>query len=376
MRRVLRIFLFFSVLLWGQGEQTTAPEEQTAPGAQGGKPLIEPAVEPAIEPVSEQTIEQASEPPASINAVYVSYWKATQNGYIDNLIKNSQKTPINAVVVDVKNEYGNLLFISEEGAAAGLQKLKAFVAKFKKNGFYTVARFVVFKDKKLAASDIDLAVVDELGLLWIDTGGMLWSDPFSPRVRQYNADLAVLVAKAGFDEIQFDYLRFPANQDLRYLQKSTQKSRVGAIADFLSLASGELKPFGVKISADVFGYTCLNAGDTGIGQDLSSIDRFVDYISPMLYPSGYGSSIPGLQGTPVENPHDTVYLSLLAANKLKKISRAKLRPWIQGFQDYAFDKRKFQKKEIQDQIQATKEFGANGWMLWHPGSKYNFSYLN
>ncbi len=164
-------------------------------------------------------------------------------------------------------------------------------------------------------------------------------------------------------------MRFPDSRSPRFSQQSTEDGRVQAIAGFLQEARGRLAPYNVFVAADIFGYVCWNLNDTDIGQKLAPMASAVDYLSPMLYPSGFQFGIPGYRN-PVQNPHEIVYLSLKKAQERTKISPLRFRPWLQAFKDYAFDRRQFNGKELRDQISASEKFGAQGWMLWNPVNQY------
>jgi hypothetical protein len=189
-------------------------------------------------------------------------------------------------------------------------------------------------------------------------------------VWDYNIQIAIEAAQYGFDEIQFDYVRFPDALDLQLSMPNTEENRVKAISEFLMEAKKRLRPYNVFLSADIFGYVCWNPNDTFIGQKLEELIDLLDYFSPMLYPSGFQYGIPGYR-TPVANPYEIVYLSLKRAQKRSNLPSIRFRPWLQAFRDYAFDKRCFQGEEIRSQIKAAEEFGSHGWMLWNPCNIYS-----
>jgi len=188
-------------------------------------------------------------------------------------------------------------------------------------------------------------------------------------VRDYNVDVAVEAARLGFDEIQFDYVRFPDAVGLRFAAPSTQASRVAAIGDLMREARRRLAPYNVFLSADVFGYVCWNPDDTLIGQRLEDLAPLVDYLSPMLYPSAFQFGIPGHRD-PVAHPSEIVRKSLDEAQRRTGLPGVRFRPWLQAFKDYAFDRRVFGADEIQRQIQGAERAGSGGWMLWNPRNDY------
>ncbi|MCV6608230.1 MAG: putative glycoside hydrolase [Campylobacterales bacterium] len=316
-------------------------------------------------------------------ALYVSFWALYSKKRVDEIINIVNTTAVNSLVIDVKNEWGELQYISQVPLAKEIKAsrgrvvkdLKKTVERFRKLGIYLIARHVVFKDDKLANSKVTMAIKKE-GIPWKGNDKLSWTDPYDTDVHEYNIAIAEEIASLGFDEIQFDYIRFPGVAGLELKKLNIEKNRVSAITSFLEKAYKRLSKSGVLVSADVFGYACLNSNDTGIGQTLSEMTKHVDVISPMLYPSGYGKFFPHVDIVPVEEPGKTIYHSLAIAEVKDGINPLKFRPWLQAFQDYAHDKRKFQRKEIKDQIAGAEEFGSSGWMLWHPSSRYKKEHID
>ncbi len=245
----------------------------------------------------------------------------------------------------------------------------ALIGQLRARGIYLIARIVVFKDSPLATARPDLAVRRADGALFRDREHLAWTDPFRAEVRDYNVDVAVEAARLGFDEIQFDYVRFPDAVGLRFAAPSTQASRVAAIGDLMREARRRLAPYNVFLSADVFGYVCWNPDDTLIGQRLEDLAPLVDYLSPMLYPSAFQFGIPGHRD-PVAHPSEIVRKSLDEAQRRTGLPGVRFRPWLQAFKDYAFDRRVFGADEIQRQIQGAERAGSGGWMLWNPRNDY------
>jgi hypothetical protein len=281
------------------------------------------------------------------------------------------------VVIDVKGDRGLVSYRSavplatEIGAPAvvTITDVRALLAELKQKGIYTTARIVVFKDNQLAEHRRDLAVQTGAGRLWRDREDQAWTDPFRCEVWDYNIALAVEAASHGFDEIQFDYVRFPDAEGLAYAQTSTATSRLRAIEGFLAEAR-RLVPHNVFLAADLFGYVCWNLDDAGIGQKLETLVAYLDYVSPMLYPSSFQFGIPGYPN-PVAHPYDIVFLTLGRARDRTGLPPVRFRPWLQAFRDYAFDRRPFGAAEIRAQINAAERFGSNGWMLWNPRNVYS-----
>jgi hypothetical protein len=215
-----------------------------------------------------------------------------------------------------------------------------------------------------------LAVHNQAGHIWTDREGLAWTDPFRHEVWDYVLGVAEEAARLGFDEIQFDYLRFPDEPGLVFSKPATEANRVAAISGFLAEAARRLTPYNVFVAADVFGYVLWNANDTDIGQRLEDLAPHLDYISPMLYPSSFQYGIPGYANA-VAAPHEIVNLSLRNAQKRTGLPALRFRPWLQDFRDYAFDHRVFGAAEIGAQIRAAEEIGSDGWMLWNPRNNYS-----
>jgi hypothetical protein len=316
--------------------------------------------------------------PFAPKALYLSVFGVGASALREPALRLIGETELNAVVIDVKGDRGLVPYRSavplaaEVGAQAviTIKDPTALLARLREQGIYTIARLVVFKDDPLARGRPQLAVKDHAGHVWRDRERLAWTDPFLPEVRDYNLALAVEAARHGFDEIQFDYVRFPDAPGLAYAQPSTQDSRVRAIEGFLAEARRRLAPYNVFIAADVFGYICWNRGDTGIGQALETLVAHLDYLSPMLYPSSFQFGIPGYRN-PVTHPSEIVMLSLARAAERTGLPATRFRPWVQAFPDYAFDRRPFRAEEIRAQIEAAEQFGASGWMLWNPHNVYS-----
>ena len=315
--------------------------------------------------------------PFTPRALYLSFYGIGDRSLRESALKLIKETELNALVIDVKGDRGMIAYKSALPLAAevGAQRIKTLrdvsgLIKFlRENGIYTIARIVTFKDHLLALRRPDLAVKAPSGEVWRDRENLAWVDPFQKEVWDYNIDIAIEAAQYGFDEVQFDYVRFPDALGLQFSRPNTAANRVKAINGFLMEARSRLYPYNVFLAADIFGYVNWNFNDTDIGQKLEELSPFLDYISPMLYPSGFQFGIPGYRN-PVANPFEIVYLTLKKAQERTQLPSVRFRPWLQAFRDYAFDRRHFAGKEIKDQIKAVEKFGSNGWMLWNPRNNY------
>lgn len=289
-----------------------------------------------------------------------------------------ETTELNALVIDVKGDRGIIPYRSAIALATevGAQRvitisdLSGLLTSLRAQRVYTIARIVLFKDNLLASARPALAVRRRDGSLFRDREGLAWTNPYSRDVWQYNIDIAVEAARAGFDEIQFDYARLPDATGLVYEMPWTEQNREAAIDGFFKEVRRRLAPFNVFLAADTFGYVCWNLDDTRIGQKLEHLAGIVDYVSPMLYPSSFQFGMPGYR-KPVEHPYQIVRLSLEQASRRTHLSPLHFRPWLQAFRDYAFGGRPFTAGEIRAQINAAEDFGSNGWMLWNPRNQYS-----
>jgi hypothetical protein len=316
--------------------------------------------------------------PFTPKALYLTVYGIGSKTLREGALALSRDGQINALVIDLKGDRGFIPYpstvpLAQKSGARNIttiRNLKALADQLHQAGIYAIARIVVFKDNPLATTRPDLAVKRSDGNLFRDREGLAWVDPFQAEVRNYNIDIAVEAARAGFDEIQFDYVRFPdVSQKLHFAQSPTEEMRVEAIDRFLAEARDRLIPYNVFLSVDIFGYVCWNTNDTGIGQHLEHIVKLVDYLSPMVYPSGYKYGIPGCQ-LPVSHPYEIVRDTLENARRRANVSSKRFRPWLQAFKDYAFDRRTFGPSQVAEQIRATDDFGSNGWMLWNPHNRY------
>ncbi|HZO80073.1 MAG TPA: putative glycoside hydrolase [Candidatus Binataceae bacterium] len=311
-------------------------------------------------------------------ALYLSFYGIGSRTLRESALALIRSTELNALVIDVKGDRGMIAYrsaiplASQVGAQSviTIADLPGLVKGLHDQGIYTIARIVVFKDNPLATARPDLAVRYAGGGIYHDREHLAWADPFSKEVWDYNIAVAVEAARAGFDEIQFDYVRLPDARGLRYQRPWTLANRVSAIDGFLSAARRALVPYNVFLGVDIFGYVIWNLDDTKIGQMLPNVVGIADYVCPMLYPSGFQFGIPGYRN-PVQHPYEIVHLSLMRAIERTGVPAVRFRPWIQAFRDYAFSRQQFGGVEIRKQIDAAERAGADGWMLWNPNNRYS-----
>jgi len=315
--------------------------------------------------------------PFMVKALYLSSYGFASQKIREAALEAIKLNDMNALVIDVKGDRGFIPFkvdipLAEE---VGAQKtilfkdMKAVIDSLKGKGFYLIARIVVFKDDPLAAAKPQWAVKSKGGGVFRDREKLRWIDPFRQEAWDYNIAIAKACAAMGFDEIQFDYVRFPDNRKVGFAKPANQDSRTEAITGFLKAAHRALAPYNVMVAADIFGYVMWNLDDTGIGQKVDAALDAVDVVCPMLYPSGYQFGIPNYKN-PVQHPYEIVYLSLKRAQERTNASPLRFRPWLQAFRDYAFRGGDFQEDRMRIQIKASDQFGASGWMFWNPRNGY------
>ena len=327
--------------------------------------------------------------PDAIRGVYVTAHSAG-GARFDTLTKLMDDTDLNAMVIDIKDDVGNLTYEPEPSspyAKVGqpyIKDPKAMLKTLEEKKIYPIARVVVFKDTVLANQRPDLSFKDG-DKVWSNGGGDSFVNPFLKEVWDYNVGIAIEAAKMGFQEIQFDYVRFPegfekrddelkynggeyAKEDIDNVQK-----RVHAVTDFVEYAHKKLDPYGVKVSVDIFGYTATLPEAPGIGQNFSKISENVDVISSMIYPSHwtpyFGIAKPDLQPYELVTEYSKVEKAKIAELKNKPISR----PWLQDFTASwlgSGNYKPYGKAEVEAQIKALNDQGINEFLLWDAGNSY------
>ena len=328
--------------------------------------------EAEVGPVTELDVDVE---PFQVKGVYMPFGLLTSERLVRELLDLVQRTDLNTIVVDVKSDRGRLAFQSAVEAAQRsgayhprVMDLGEFLSLCQERGIYTIARLVLFKDSSLATAYPEWAVHTDDGEIYRDLEGSLWVDPFLEEVQDYNIAIAKEVAELGFDELQFDYLRFPSDGSIhkvRYVEESTLQSRTSTMDSFCARLRRELDPYAVLLSADVFGLTVwvTPEDDMGIGQRVIDIAPHMDYISPMLYPSTFASGSLDYED-PMQYPYEVVYRSCV---ELSKKTQTKMRPWLQHYSwnhvDYGVDEMRLQKA-------AAADAGTYGWMFWNAAGKY------
>lgn len=328
--------------------------------------------------------------PDAVRGIYVTGHSAggAKFDQLRSLLKN---TDLNAMVIDIKDDFGNLTYQPDqlspyfEISKNYIKDPRNILKTLEKEKIYPIARIVVFKDTVLANKKPEWSF-KEGNSVWKNGRGESFVNPFLQEVWDYNVNIAIEAAKLGFKEIQFDYVRFPEgferrNGELIYnegkytntVHNDVQK-RVTAVTDFVSYASEKLEPYGVEVSVDIFGYTATLPEAPGIGQNFSKISEHVDVISSMIYPSHWTSYF-GITKPDLEPYRLITEYAKVEKHKLEQLeNKPTSRPWIQDFTASYLGKGNYQqygKEEVEAQIKALNEQGINEFLLWNAGNTYS-----
>jgi hypothetical protein len=314
--------------------------------------------------------------PAEVRGVHLTPALAGLPGKLEQYIA-MKRSGLNTIELDVKDENGEIGFpvnvplARKIGAAMRYYDAERTVAEIHQAGLYLIGRIVTFQDPILSVGAPSLAIRRSDGSRWRTNGGLGWTNPYGRRVWKYNVDIAEQAAKLGFDEIQFDYVRFPSDGDLsviRYPGKHAQPMG-WTIPLFLKYARSRLRPLGVRISADVFGLAATR--NLGIAQFPRRMAPYLDAIYPMVYPSHYVSGEYGIVN-PDSRPGTTVAYSLRDFRERLQGRTTKLIPWLQ---DFSLG-RPYSLSDVRDQIQAARLEQAKGFMLWNATGTYTVKALS
>ncbi|OZV10630.1 glycoside hydrolase [Tissierella sp. P1] len=325
-----------------------------------------------------------------VKAIYMTGHTLGLKSRFYDLVDLIDKSELNAVVIDVKDDYGELTYKSsipmvKELEADKIVKDKDFIGSMKllaDKDIYPIARIVTFKDRTAAGRRPDLAVKTKDGSVWRDNKGDAWLNPYNRESWEYPIQIAEEAALNGFKEIQFDYVRFPTDgkRDLIDYGKADEEPMRDAIAGFLSYARERLAPYGVYVSADIFGLVTTVEDDMKLGQHLETLAIAVDILCPMVYPSHYALGSYGVP-YPDADPYKIVYTSMAKAQeRINNIDtteeKAILRPWLQDFsapwlrKQYGSHYTPYGPKELIAQKKATYDADLTQWIFWNAGNKY------
>ena len=341
----------------GRGQATAEPEAPESPA--GAAATTTAAPEPELVPL-----------PDEIRGVHVTMALASLDGKLDEYFALTS-AGLNTLELDVKDENGEVGFqrgvglARQIGAALRYYDPRKAASDAEATGVYLIGRVVVFEDPRLSGARPDMAIQRSDGSVWTNNAGLGWTNPYDKRVWKYNVDIAAAAVKAGFDEIMFDYVRFPTDGDLAsaVFKGRRPEHKSTTIASFLEYAKGRLEPMGARVSAAVFGLTATR--DMGIGQRPRRLARHLDVIYPMVYPSHYGAGEYNL-ADPNGVPGITVARSLRDFRRALRGQKTELVPWLQDFslgRDYTLE-------DVRAQILAARDANARGFLLWNPSGVY------
>lgn len=310
-------------------------------------------------------------------ALYITSWTAGISRF-QTLLDMITRSQLNAMVIDIKDSTGKVGYdskvplVAQTGAyEKRIRDLDGILKQCRDKKVYTIARIAVFQDPNLAKARPDLAVGAGGKAVWKDRKGLAWVDPASKEVWDYNLAIAKEAAVKGFDEVQFDYVRFPTDGKLKAMTYPVYKRDVPkheVIRRFFQYVDQQMKPVDVLTSADIFGLTTMVEDDMNIGQRIEDVADYVDFVCPMIYPSHYPKGHLGLK-KPAEHPYRIIYDASIRGMHRLEGKRAKMRPWLQDFKlGAAYDK-----KMIKDQIQAARDAGVSGFSMWNARNVYTES---
>lgn len=322
--------------------------------------------------------------PNPVHAVYFTSWAAGTPSFQKQMFYLLEATGIqlNAVVIDIKDYSGRIgyvvddpryddLAIDEMGSAQDrIPDIEQFIASLHAKGVYVIGRIQSFEDPFAVIVHPEWAVKNGNGMLWKDAGGAYWLDPDNQEAWDYLVAIAKQGYNVGFDEINFDYVRFPSDGSVKttvYDMPATTTKAV-VITNFFSYLHDQLSPLGIPISADIFGQVTSDTGDMGIGQHFEDVLPYFDFVDPMVYPSHYINGFDGYTN-PAMHPYEIVSFALdhaVSRAVVASSTPSKVRPWLQGFDLGAV----YTSNMLKAEMQATADAGLNSWLIWNAGSVY------
>ena len=316
--------------------------------------------------------------PQAVKGIYMTACVAGTPSWRSSLEKLISTTELNSVVIDIKDYSGTVSIIDSElqtGTTTGcrVKDMRDFLAELHKNNIYVIGRITVFQDPHYTKLHPELAVKSKsTGGVWKDRKGLAFIDVGAKPYWDYIVKIAKASYALGFDELNFDYVRYPSDGDMRdtnFTWTVGTSTKSDMLEGFFSYLHNQLRDTGVKTSADLFGMTTTAKDDLGIGQDLVRALKYFDFIDPMVYPSHYPPTWSGFKN-PAEHPYEVIKIAMQGGvDKANKASSTpeKLRPWLQDFDLGAT----YNAPEVRAQIKATNEVGLTSWLMWDAGNKYS-----
>lgn len=317
--------------------------------------------------------------PDHVKGIYITAYTTTLPEKMDYLLNLIDETELNSVVIDIKDYTGKLLYDSNVELANKynlenniLGDVNALIKNLHDRNVYVIARQTVFQDPILAEKKPELAFKKIGGSLWRDYKGLAWVDSSNKEVWNYNVAIAKEAISLGFDEINFDYVRFPSDGNLKniiYTHNKTpetkDKKKYDVMREFFAYLDTNLKDEPAWTSVDFFGFIMERHDGINIGQRLDDVVDYVDFVSPMMYPSHYPKGHLGLQN-PAASPYKVIDNGMAKGLPYFDNKRAKVRPWIQAFNIGAY----YGVTNIRAQIDAIEKYDNAGWLLWNASNRY------
>ena len=353
----------------------------------------EPIASARVEPIKE--IPKHIETPDVVKSIYMSACAAGSNSFRESLLGIADTTEVNSIIIDVKDFSGTISFDSglegDAGTGCRVSDMKEFLELLRQKNIYRIARVTVFQDPFYSKRHPELAVKknSDRNAIWADRKGINFIDVSARPYWDYIVSLSEKSHEIGFDEINFDYVRFPSDGNMTDIYFSwsnetlVQKGVLGkqiALENFFKYLSEKMRAKEIVTSADLFGMVTTNYDDLNIGQVLERALPHFDYIAPMVYPSHYPANFNGwknpntvpyelihfVMGSAVERVEAFKNATTTSAEVAERVSVEQLRPWIQDF-DYGGN---YDVAEVKAQIQASYDVGLDSWMLWAPSNRY------
>lgn len=331
--------------------------------------------------------------PVKVKGVYLPAYVAGKEEKMDEIIEHIKETEINAVVIDVKDDIGRIIFkmdgeiIKKLGTNKDgdiqIKDMPALMKKLKDNNIYTIARIASLRDNYAPRQNTSFALVTDNGKLYKDNTAYYWMNPYNHEVWDYLLEIGKGCIDAGFDEVQYDYCRFSTERKMRHVvydeEQVKNRSKIEIITEMVIYLYQGILDYGGFLSIDVFGSIISSYGDqAALGQDYVNLLKYSDYLSPMVYPSHYGNGYFGVE-IPDKQPYDTVKKALELSTRDTtfyfdtSLHNGIVRPWLQGFTaTYLPDYINYTEKEIRDQIQAVYDSGYEEWLVWNPSGVYKW----
>lgn len=318
--------------------------------------------------------------PESVKALYMSSWVAGNEKLRTNLINIIDTTELNSVVIDIKDYTGRVSFTVSDpelqkfgSSEKRIPDIKEFIGRLHDKGIYVIGRISSFQDSYLVKTHPEYAVKTKAGAVWKDYKGVSWLDASAKPVWDYLVRIGEESYAVGFDELNFDYIRFPSDGNMLDIAYpfSQGKSKSTALKEFFAYIDSTFRPKGIPISADLFGMTTSNTDDLGIGQILEDALAHFDYVAPMVYPSHYPTNFNGWK-KPAEKPYEIIKYAMERGVERASTTPLKLRPWLQ---DFSIGGTNYTPEMVRTQIQATYDVGLTSWMLWNASNVYTVQAL-